>query len=98
MDQTTRKLMTVQKALHSTDDVDSLYVPRKGGKRIASIEDNFDSSIQRREDFTKKCGGRLITASRNYTVNTRINRTKITRMDTSSEKQAKSQTRRLGRG
>ena len=31
MDLRTRKLMTMPKALHLRDDVDRLYVPRKGG-------------------------------------------------------------------
>ena len=38
MDQRTRKLMTMHKALHPRDDVDRLHVWRKeGGKRLASI-------------------------------------------------------------
>ena len=48
MDQRTRKLMTMHKALYPRDDVDRLYVPRKeGGRGFASIEDNVDTSIQR---------------------------------------------------
>ena len=40
MDQRTRKLMTMHKALHPRDDVDRLYVSRKeGGRGLASIED-----------------------------------------------------------
>ena len=51
MDQRTRKLMTMHKALHPRDDVDRLYVSRKeGGRGLASIEDNVDASIQRLED------------------------------------------------
>ena len=34
----------MHKALHSRDDVDRLYVPRKGG--LASIEDSADALIQ----------------------------------------------------
>ena len=38
MDQRTRKLMTMHKALHPRDDVDRLYVSRKeGGRGLASI-------------------------------------------------------------
>ena len=33
MDQITRKLITLHKALHPRDDVDRLYVPRKEGRR-----------------------------------------------------------------
>ncbi len=47
MDQRTRKLMTMHKALHHRDDVDILYVSRKeGGRGFASIEDSVDASIQ----------------------------------------------------
>ena len=52
MDQRTRKLMTMHKALHPRDDVERLYVPRKeGGRGFASIEDSVDTSIQRLEDY-----------------------------------------------
>ena len=55
MDQRTRKLMTMHKALHHGDDVDRLYVSRKdGGRRLASIEDTVDASIQRLEDYIEK--------------------------------------------
>ena len=51
MDQRTRKLMTMHKALHSRDDRDRLYMSRKeGGTGLASIEDSVDSLIQRLED------------------------------------------------
>ena len=51
IDQRTRKLMTMHKALHPRDDVDRLYVSRKeGGRGLASIEDSVDASIQRLED------------------------------------------------
>ena len=47
MDQRTRKLMTMHKALHPRDDVDRLYVSRKeGGRGLTSIEDSVDASIQ----------------------------------------------------
>ena len=43
MDQRTRKLMNMHKALHPRDDVDRLYVTRKeGGSGLASIEDSID--------------------------------------------------------
>ena len=63
MDQRTRKLMIMHKALHHRDDIDRLYVSRKeGGRGPASIEDSVDASILRLEDYIEKCGGRLITA------------------------------------
>ena len=44
MDQRTRKLMTMHKALQPRDDVDRLYVQRKEGKRrLPSIEDSVDT-------------------------------------------------------
>ena len=46
IDQRTRKLMTMQKALYPRDDVDRLYVSRREGRRgLASIEDSLDVSI-----------------------------------------------------
>ena len=55
MDQRTRKLMTMHKALHPRDDVDRLYVSRKeGGGGLAGIEDTVDASIQRLEDYIEK--------------------------------------------
>ena len=54
MDQTTRKLMTMHKALHPRDDVGRLYVFRKeGGRGLASIKDIVDASIQQLEDYIK---------------------------------------------
>ena len=75
MDQRTRKLMTMHKALYPRDDVDRLYVSRKeGGRGLASIEDSVDASIQRLEDYIEKHEGGLITAIRNNTDNTIDNR------------------------
>ena len=55
MDQRTRKLMTMHKALHPRDDIDRLYVSRKeGGRGLASIEDTVDASIERLEDYIGK--------------------------------------------
>ena len=80
MDQRTRKLMTMHKALHPRDDVDRLYVPRKeGGRGLASIEESVDTSIQRLEDYIEKHEQGLITAIRNNTDNTIDSRMIITR-------------------
>ena len=86
MDQRTRKLMTMPKALDPRDDVDRLYVSRKGRRGLTTIEYTVDASIQRLEDYTKKHGGRRITATRNNTDNASINRTKITRTQKWEEK------------
>ena len=54
MDQWTRKLMIMHKALHPRYDIDSLYVSRKERRRgLTSIQDNVDASIQRLEDYLK---------------------------------------------
>ena len=88
MDQRTRKLMTMHKALHPRDDVDRLYVTRKeGGRGLASIEDSVEASIQRLEDYIEKYEGRLITAIRNNTDNTIDNRMTKTRKQKWEEKQ-----------
>ena len=51
MNQRTRKLMTMHKALHSIDDIDRIYMSRRvGGRGLTSIEDSVDTSIQRLED------------------------------------------------
>ena len=73
-----KKLMTINKALHSIDAVDRLYQSR-GGSRPTCHQDSVDVSIQRLEDYIKRRGGRLITATRNNTNNTSINKTKINR-------------------
>ena len=80
IDQRTRKIMTMHKALHPRDDVDKLYMSRKEGERgLANIQDSVDALIQKLEDYIKKRSGRLVIATKNNTDNTRINRTKITR-------------------
>ena len=80
MDQRTRKLMTMHKALHPRDDVNRLYVSRKeGGRGLASIEDNVDASIQRLEANIEKHERGLITAIRNDSDNTIDDRMTITR-------------------
>ena len=59
-----------------------------------SIEDSVDASIQL-EVYIEKSGGRLITASRNNTDNTRSKRTKITRKQKWEEKQLYGHFKRL---
>ena len=69
MDQRTRKLMAMHKALHPRDDIDRLYVSRKeGGRGLASIEDSVDASIQWLEDYIEKHERGLMTAIRNDTT------------------------------
>ena len=71
MDQRTRKLMTMHKALHPRADVDRLHVSRKeGGRGLASVEDIVDASIRRLEDNIEKHERGLITTIRHDTDNT----------------------------
>ena len=51
----------MHKALHPWDDIDRLYVSRKEGRRLASIEDSVDTSKRRLEDDIKKSKEKLIT-------------------------------------
>ena len=96
MDQRTRKLMTMHKALHPTDDVDRQYVSRKeGGRGFASIEDSVDAAIKRIEDYIQKHEGGLVTATRNDTDNTMHNRMKITRKQKWEGKQLNGRFKRL---
>ena len=77
MDQRTRKLMTMHKALHPRGDVERLYVSRKeGGGGLASIEDSVDASIQQLADNIEKHEGGLITTIKNNTDNTMIDKTR----------------------
>ena len=95
VDQRTRNLMTMHKALHSRDDVGRLYVSRKeGGRGLASIEDSVDASIQRLEDYIEKHEGGLITTIRNDTDNTMDNRM-TTRKQKWEEKQIYGRFKRL---
>ena len=96
MDQRTRKLMTMHKALHPRDDVNRRYVSRKeGGRGLASIEESVDAWIQRLEDYIQKHEGRLITATRNDTDNTMDNRMTITRKQKWEGKQLYGRFKRL---
>ena len=62
MDQRTRKLITLHKALHPRDDTERLYVPKRERRRgLAGFEDSEDTSIQRLEGYIEKRGGILIT-------------------------------------
>ena len=96
IDQRTRKLMTIYKALHPSDDVDRLYFSRKEGERgLASIENSVGASIQRLEDYIGKHEGRLFTAIRNNTDNTMDNKMTITRKRKWKEKELYGRFKRL---
>ena len=53
IDQRTRRLMPLQKILHPRDNTDRLTASRKGERRLTTIEDCVDSSIQLEEYITK---------------------------------------------
>ena len=96
MDQRTRELMTMQKALHPRDDVDRLYVSRKeGGRGHASIEDIVDASIQRLEDYIEKYQRGLITTIGNDSDNTIDERMTTTRKQKWEGKQLYGRFKRL---
>ena len=87
MDKRTRKLMTMHKGLHPSDDVDRLLVPRKEtGRGLTNIEHTVDVSIQRLKDYIEKHRGSLITSTISITDNAKINRTEITRKQKWEEK------------
>ena len=44
----------LHKALLHRDDIDRLYVSRKEGGGLTSIEDNVNTSIRQHEDYIKK--------------------------------------------
>ena len=69
MDQRTRKLMTMHKALHPRVDVDRLYVSRKeGGRGLASIENTVDVS----EKHEKRGLITTIRVDTDNTINERV--------------------------
>ena len=52
----------MHKSLHPRDDVDTLYISRKeGGRRLASIEDCVDASIQQFEDYIENTMANIMT-------------------------------------
>ena len=57
LDQRTKKLMTMRKAVHRRDYIDRLYASRKKEKGLFNIEDSRDTSIQRLEDNIKEVKG-----------------------------------------
>ena len=84
------------KALHPRDDVDRLYVSRKeGGRRLASIEDSVNASIQQLKDYIEKHERGLITTIRNDTDNTIDDRMTTTRKQKWEGKQLYGRFKRL---
>ena len=96
LDQRTRKLMTMHKALHPRDHFDRLYISRKEGERgRASIENTVDASIQRLKNYIEKYERGLITAIRNDMDNTIDERVTTTRKQKWERKQLYGRFKRL---
>ena len=53
---------------------------KEGGRGITNIEDSVDASRQQLEDYIEKRGGRLITATKNNTDDTRTGNNQKTKM------------------
>ena len=79
--------MTMHSALYPRDDIDRVYVSRKGGRGLAGIEDSVNASIQELEDYIKKKKEILITVTSNSIENIRTNKTTKTRKQKREEKQ-----------
>ena len=90
----------MHKALHLRNDLDRLNASRKRGKRLASIEDYIDETIQRLKEYAKKPKNRLISAASHSNSNIRSQRKtnmlqenkhgkKNNCMDTSSDNQGR---------
>ena len=66
MDQRTRKLLTLNEALRSSDGINIYYVYGKDGRGFTNIEDAVDASIQGLENcITKSKKKRLISTAIN---------------------------------
>ena len=70
MDERTRKLMTMIKALHSGDDIDCAC-QKENGKRLTNIEDSISASTRELHNFFFK---RLFTAASYSNDNIKSNR------------------------
>ena len=91
MDQRTKKIMTTHKATL----IDYMYLEKKGGRGLASIEDTVGTSIQRLEDYIEKHERGLITTFRNDTDNTIDERMTTTRKQKWEGKQPHGRFKRL---
>ena len=64
IDRKTRKLFTIYRALHPKLDVDRLYIPRKEGEGLISIEDCVELVIRGLEVHVHGSEERLIQDAR----------------------------------
>ena len=70
IDQRTRKMMALQKALHPGNDIDKHYLSRKRSRGIPNFKECVDASFQGLDEI-KKRKERLITAVSDNTGNLR---------------------------
>ena len=83
-------------SLHPRNDVNKIYILRKEGeRRLTSIEDSVDASIQQFENYMEKHKGGLITAIRNETSITIDSRMAINSIQKREEKQLYGRFKRL---
>ena len=64
LDRKTRKLFTIYGALHPKSDVDRLYIPRKGGRGLISIEESVELAKPGLAVYVHRSEERLIQAGR----------------------------------
>ena len=63
-DRKTRRLFTIYGAMHLKSDVDRLYISRKRGRGLISIEDCVELAIRGLEIYVHESEERLIQAAR----------------------------------
>ena len=106
MDQRTRKLMTMHKALHPRDDVDRLCVKKRRRMRTCQYSRYcrcIDATIRRlhkkaQEETDYSCQRQYKQNKHQWNKNNQKNVKKYNCMDISSDNQAKSYMRKLVRG
>ena len=59
----TCKLLTIHKVLHPKDDVHVLYIKKKGGRGLISIEECVEDAIAALQHYVQNSQERLISAA-----------------------------------
>ena len=60
----TRKMITMNRALHPRDSVCRLYLPRKGGRGLIGVDDYVDLAVLSLRKYVSQNEDRLIVAAR----------------------------------
>ena len=76
MDQKTRRMIMMLKALNPRDDIDYICQEIEGGREHARFEDSVDASIHGLGDYIKNSKERQISATRKSIDSKIINRTR----------------------